>query len=95
MVYAPDVDDPSTHVQVRCCCWQAGHCSALCKCALSRWGGYCAATDQALLHCPAQVAIVSWSGESCGTATNPDVDTKVAAFYDWISQAINEVEAGG
>lgn len=43
--------------------------------------------------CP-QVAIVSWSGESCGTADNPDVDTKVAAFYDWIEEAIGEVEAG-
>lgn len=39
-----------------------------------------------------QVAIISWSGDSCGTAEEPDVNTKVSAFYDWIQQGISEVE---
>ncbi|GAB4817433.1 hypothetical protein N2152v2_004479 [Parachlorella kessleri] len=40
-----------------------------------------------------QVGIISWSGESCGTAADPDVDTKVATYYDWVRQAISEVES--
>ena len=42
---------------------------------------------------PLQVGIISWSGESCGTAADPDVDTKVATYYDWVRQAISEVES--
>ena len=42
-----------------------------------------------------QVGIVSWSGDSCGTEEQPDIDTKVAAFHDWVQRAMEEVEQAG
>lgn len=39
------------------------------------------------------MGIVSWSTKTCGTATEPDVDSRVDAVLDWIQAAIAEVEA--